>query len=147
MDSLLVFIPNETYDTRVAANVSTVKSIIKLGLQVVVESKAGEGSFISDKEYNEAGARITESYEPADIVLAVNPPSNDQVENLKENSYWISMLVPKNDSEIIKKLQKKKITCFSMNLIPRISRAQKLDALSSQTNLAGYKADILTAWG
>lgn len=143
MESLLLFIPNETDDTRVAANVSTVKSIIKLGLQVVVESKAGEGSFISDKEYNEAGARITESYEPADIVLAVNPPSNTQAENLKENSYWISMNIPKN--EIIEKLQKKKITCFSMSLIPRISRAQKLDALSSQTNLAGYKAVIMAA--
>ncbi len=147
MGALQVFIPKETDDTRVAANLSTVKSIIKLGLQVAVESKAGEKSFISDREYEDAGAVLgsAELFGSADIILAVNPPNSDQIEKLKENSVWISMLVPPSNLEVIKKLQEKKITCFSMNLIPRISRAQRLDALSSQTNLAGYKAVIMAA--
>ena len=138
-------------ETRVAATPKTVKSMTKNGFKVIVEAGAGSGSYISDKEYEQAGAKIGEVYNSADIVLGINTPqihpktSKHQIDMLKDGACWISMLVPDLELETIKKCVKKKITLFSLNLIPRISRAQSMDVLSSQSNIAGYKAVIMGA--
>ena len=138
-------------ETRVAATPKTVKSMTKNGFKVIVEAGAGSGSYTSDKEYEQAGAKIGEVYNSADIVLGINTPqihpktSKHQIDMLKDGACWISMLVPDLELETIKKCVKKKITLFSLNLIPRISRAQSMDVLSSQSNIAGYKAVIMGA--
>ena len=139
-------VPKETKDgeNRAAATPETVKKIKELGLEVFIEPKAGEKSFFDDSEYENAGAKI-KAYEDADIILSVNQPTANQLDKVKENSCWISMFAPQSDLEIVKKLAAKKITFFSMNLIPRISRAQKMDSLSSQSNIAGYKAVLMAA--
>jgi NAD(P) transhydrogenase subunit alpha len=154
---LNVLVPKEVSkeETRVAATPETLKKIAELGLKVFVEAKAGDKSYFSDEAYKEAGAEIKseieELYNSADIVLSVNAPGvnpenqKHQLDMVKENSCWISMLTPQSELDLIKKMVDKKITCFSMNLIPRISRAQKMDALTSQSNIAGYKAVIMAA--
>ncbi|MBR9699416.1 Re/Si-specific NAD(P)(+) transhydrogenase subunit alpha [Candidatus Woesearchaeota archaeon] len=139
---VVVGIPKEKNDTRVAATPSTVKSLKKLNLDVVVEKGAGENASFSDEMYVEAGATIGD-LRKADIILGVNPP--DSVDDLKEGSYWVSHLIPQVDDVIIKEMAARNMTVFSMNLIPRITRAQKMDALSSQSNIAGYKAVIVAA--
>jgi len=125
-------------ENRAAATPETVKKIKELGLEVFVEPGAGENSFLSDSEYENAGAKIG-AYDDADVILSVNQPTEHQLDKVKENSCWISMFVPQSDLELVRRLAAKKITFFSMNLIPRISRAQKMDSLSSQSNIAGYK--------
>jgi len=131
-------------ENRAAATPETVKKIKELGLEVFVEPGTGENSFFSDSEYENAGAKIG-AYDDADIILSVNQPTEHQLDKVKENSCWISMFVPQSDLELVKRLAAKKITFFSMNLIPRISRAQKMDSLSSQSNIAGYKAVLMAA--
>lgn len=148
---LNVLIPKETEkgETRVAATPETVKRMVKEGLVVSIESNAGAKSYFSDDEYREAGARIktdvTKLFKEADIILKVNPPTKEEIALSKEKAIWISMMVPQSEIDIIKKAKTKKITLFSMNLIPRISRAQKMDALSSQSNIAGYKSVLMAA--
>ena len=157
MEKLKVLIPKEIKEneTRVAATPDTVKAMVKQGLQVDVETGAGDNAGISNNDYETAGAKVNKEiqqlYETADIILCVNPPQHHymtgihQCDMLKPNAVWISMMIPQSELESIKKLAQKNITCFSMNLVPRISRAQKMDALSSQSNIAGYKAVILGA--
>lgn len=141
-------------ETRVAATPTTVKNMAKEGVNVNVETGAGEGSFISDKDYEAAGAKIAKDAaklcSSADIVLAVTPPKSiksgrHQLDVLKDEACWISMGVPQSELDSVKKAVKKKLTLFSLNLMPRISRAQKMDVLSSQSSVAGYKAVILAA--
>jgi len=152
-----IFIPKETVtgETRVAATPVTVKALIKVGLEVLVEQGAGKGSLIEDKDFEKEGGKIIsnieQAYQSADIVLAVNPPqklenlNQHQIDLLSENSTWISMFTPSLELETIKKMRDKKINGFSLNLMPRITRAQKMDTLTSQSNLAGYKAVIMAA--
>lgn len=150
---LEVFIPKEIEETRVAAIPETVKRMVESDLEVFVESGAGEKASISDDEYKKVGGKIgnLKNYSSADIILSVNPPiihpstRKHQLDMIKKNSCWISMLVPNLELDSVKKLIKNKITCFSLNLIPRISRAQKMDALSSQSNIAGYKSVLMAA--
>jgi len=154
---LSVFIPKEIKEgeTRVAATPETVKMMIKQGLQVFVESGAGEGSYISDDGYTAAGAEIETDveklYASADIVLSVQPPKvhpitkKHQLDMMKNYSCWISFMIPQLELDSVRKLIEKQMTEFSMNLIPRISRAQKMDALTSQSNIAAYKAVIIAA--
>lgn len=143
---LIVFIPKERGEgeTRAAATPETVKAMIEHGLEAHVEAGAGEKSSFSDEEYKKSGAVIGNDklYSSADIILAVNPPLHH---HMKENACWMSFMDVSSSLEIIKTMADKKITCFSMNLIPRISRAQKMDALTSQSNIAGYKAVIMAA--
>lgn len=148
---LTVFIPTEKDDceARVSATPETVKAMINSGVDAIVESGCGEKSYISDEDYKNAGAIVSSDAQKdlssADIILAVNPPTNEQISLLKEKSVFISFMDIFSSIDTIKKLEEKNITFFSMNMIPRISRAQKMDALSSQTNIAGYKAVILAA--
>ena len=148
---MIVLIPKETSsnETRVSATPDTVKDIIKSGLEVHVESEAGLKSFISDEDYINAGATIVqeskEIFSKIDILLKVLPPSLEQIESMKEGSASISFCQATRELEYVSALKKKSITGFSMHLIPRTTLAQKMDALSSQANIAGYKSVLMAA--
>jgi len=139
----------DEFESRVACTPGTVKELIKSGLAVNVESNAGAGSFISDQDYKNAGATIFEStnklLSDADITLKVLAPSIDQILLLKPNSILISFCQTTREIEIVKTVKDSHVTGFSMHLIPRTTLAQKMDALSSQANIAGYKAVLLAA--
>ena len=142
-------------EKRVAATPDTVKKFIAMGLQVKIEKGAGITAAITDDEYREAGANIFDDaskvLENADIVLKVNKPIGpkdkdvsklDEVKLLKSGSILVSLMEPYKDRGLIDLIAKQNITCFALELIPRITRAQTMDVLSSQSNLAGYKAVI-----
>jgi NAD(P) transhydrogenase subunit alpha len=126
-----------------------VAKLVKSGFEVIVQSGAGTGSSFSDDAYQAAGARIvpdaSSAYGEADITLKVQRPSVDEVNLLREGSCLISLLQPNASLEIIPGLQARRITAFSMDLVPRITRAQDMDVLSSMSTLAGYRAVLLGA--
>jgi NAD(P) transhydrogenase subunit alpha len=146
-----VIIPKENLDneTRVAATPGTVKDLIKSGVNVLVESHAGMSSHVSDKDYENAGATIldskTELFAKADIVLKVLPPTLDQIVLLRPKTALVSFCQTTRDIETVRALKEQSVTGFSMHLIPRTTLAQKMDALSSQANIAGYKAVLMAA--
>ena len=148
---MYVAIPKELDDLepRVAATPSSIKQLIKSGLNIYVESGAGLDSFISDDDYKNSGATIVSSSEDllnnADITLKVLPPLEEEIKLLKEKSIFISLFQTTRELETVHLLSKKRITAFSMHLIPRTTLAQKMDALSSQANIAGYKAVLIAA--
>lgn len=147
-----VFIPRERRpgETRVAATPDTVRKMIKQGLEVAVERGAGEGSAWPDAEYEAAGARLTDdpgaASEAADVVLTVRPPDPDDVAGLKPGAVLIGLLAPHQNLDLVRSLAERKVTSLAMELIPRITRAQSMDALSSQASIAGYRAVLLAAW-
>ena len=140
-------------ETRVSATPDTTKQMIKAGLAVVVEAGAGEQAFFSDKLYADAGAEIAAdpaaAWASADVVLKVRAPekhaSLDEIEAPKEGAVVIGFLAPYKNDDMIRRYAAKKISSLPMELVPRITRAQKMDALSSQANIAGYKAVLLAA--
>ncbi|MCE2708744.1 MAG: NAD(P)(+) transhydrogenase (Re/Si-specific) subunit alpha, partial [Algoriphagus sp.] len=138
---------SKEFESRVALSPEVVKLLVKKEFNVVIESGAGESSFFSNQEYQEAGAKIGTSKEAlaADLILKVNLVSLEEVAEMKEKSACMSFMYAHQHPEVLQALNKKSITSFSMDAVPRISRAQKMDALSSQANLAGYKAVILGA--
>ena len=140
---------NTQGETRVAATPKTVKELIDNGLQLRVQSGSGDSSFHSDQEYQDIGAEITpdtsSTLKDADIVLKVSPLTIDEVDLLNEGCIYISLLQTTKEIDLIKKLSEKKVTGFSMDLIPRTTLAQSMDALSSQANIAGYKSVIVGA--
>lgn len=133
-------------ETRVAATPDAVKKYVALGFDVSIERGAGEASAISDKEYETAGARIAESaahaLHGANLVLKVREPSLDEFLAFPENTLVAGMLSPYDTQELLPHYSAKSITSFALELLPRISRAQSMDVLSSQSNLAGYRAVI-----
>ena len=142
-------------EKRVAATPDTVKKFIAMGLKVNIEKGAGITAAITDQEYENAGASILDDaqrvLENADIVLKINKPIGpkekdgsklDEVKLLKSGSILVSLMEPYKDRDLIGLIAKQNITCFALELIPRITRAQTMDVLSSQSNLAGYKAVI-----
>jgi H+-translocating NAD(P) transhydrogenase subunit alpha len=154
-----VFVPKEHGDgeTRVAAVPETVKRMVKEGFQVSVEAGAGGGAHLSDGAYQEAGAKVvtgaeaTAAYKAADIVLKVGPPEASkplgahEADALKEGAVLVALMAPHKSLEAVKKLRDRKVSTFAMELVPRITRAQPMDALSSQASIAGYKAALLAA--
>jgi NAD(P) transhydrogenase subunit alpha len=135
-------------ESRVSLSPNVVKNIIAKGHQIWVESDAGNNSSYSNDAYTQAGATIASAsdiYANADVLLRVNPPNDSEIGLLREGVTWISLLYHKSSPELVSKLAAKKVTAISMDAIPRISRAQSMDVLSSQANLAGYKAVILGA--
>ncbi len=134
------------HETRVAATPETVKKLVALGLDVYVEQGAGAGSCFSDSAYTQAGAIITPSFEAAlndaGIVLSVQRPAVEKIAHIKPGAVLIGMLSPHQDRSCIEALAARKIDAFAMELMPRITRAQTMDVLSSQSNLAGYRAVI-----
>jgi NAD(P) transhydrogenase subunit alpha len=136
-------------ERRVALIPDVVARLVKQGIEIGVEAGAGERSFFSDAAYEAAGATIyTDSAalrQEADIVLKVSPAEPHEVDQLRQGSILISFLDPLGQPELIQKLAERQITAFSMEMIPRTSRAQSMDALSSQANIAGYKAVLIAA--
>ncbi|MGW0160382.1 Re/Si-specific NAD(P)(+) transhydrogenase subunit alpha [Mycobacterium sp. NPDC003323] len=143
---MIIGIPRETHagETRVAATPATVGQIIKLGYSVVVESGAGEASSFSDTAYVEAGAQIGAPWS-ADVVLKVNAPDDTEIAALKDGATLVSLISPALKPELVEKLSARPITVLAMDAVPRISRAQSLDVLSSMANIAGYRAVVEAA--
>ena len=154
---MIIGIPKEILDNenRVAAIPATVKDYIKKGIEVLVETNAGEGSFISDNDFKSAGATIVDDvkdlYAKSDFILKVNSPlmnkklNAHEADMLKDGSAFVSFFQTTMDKESVQKFISKNITGFSMHLVPRTTLAQKMDALSSQSNIAGYKAVLIGA--
>ena len=144
----------EVCERRVALVPDTVSRLVKQGFEVCLESGAGERSFFSDADYEAAGAKIVADsatlWGEADILLKVSPPQTgengvSEIDSLKENAVLISFLNPLGNPEVAQKLAERKITAFAMEMIPRTTRAQSMDALSSQASIAGYKAVLIAA--
>ncbi|HEX7725612.1 MAG TPA: Re/Si-specific NAD(P)(+) transhydrogenase subunit alpha [Rhizomicrobium sp.] len=133
-------------ETRVAATPETVKKLKGLGLDVTVESGAGNGAQVFDNDYIAAGATVSPDraamLRDADIVLKVRGPEPDEIQAMKKGAVYASLLAPYSEKDVIAKLAAQGVNAFAMEFIPRISRAQSMDVLSSQANLAGYKAVI-----
>jgi NAD(P) transhydrogenase subunit alpha len=136
-------------ERRVAAVPETVSKMTKAGTEVLVESGAGVSSFISDREFQEAGAVISPSGDEllsgVDVLLKVNKPTLDEIGKLKEGAIVMSFLQPFSSPEEIKKMAERKISALSMEMVPRITRAQRIDALSTMSTVAGYKVVLLAA--
>jgi len=146
---LTVGIPKETFplEKRVAATPESVKRLVAPGFSVLVEDGAGEMAFFSNADYEAAGAKIVPStsedaiWKQSDIILKLRPPSAEQVELLDGQKTLFSFLYPRQNEELLQKLQDKGTTAFAMDMIPRtLSRGQTYDALSSQANISGYRA-------
>jgi NAD(P) transhydrogenase subunit alpha len=146
---MIIGIPRESHagETRVAATPQTVGQLIKLGYSVVVESGAGDASSFSDAAYVEAGASVGECGEAlsADVVLKVNAPSDSEIAALKDHATLVGLISPALNPELVEKLSTRPITVLAMDAVPRISRAQSLDVLSSMANIAGYRAVVEAA--
>ena len=148
---MIIAVPKETksFENRVALTPDITKQLIKAGMTIRIESGAGERASFSNQNYMDAGAEIITNpkdlYANADVILKVNAPSVSEAEMLKEGSVLISFLYAYTIPDVIEALNKRNIQAFSMDAVPRITRAQKMDALSSQTNLAGYKAVLMAA--
>lgn len=144
--SLIVAIPRETAENekRVAASAETVKKYVGMGCTVRIESGAGINSSISDTQYQDAGAILmktsAEILENADIVLKVQAPTADELKAMKKGALLAAILAPYQNADLIQAMANSGINAFAMELVPRITRAQSMDVLSSQSNLAGYKA-------
>ncbi len=139
----------EVGERRVALIPDVVARLVKQGLEIAVEAGAGEGSFFSNDAYEAAGAKIIYDaatlWREADILLKVGIPKDHEINQLREGSVLISFLSPLAQPEVVQQLANQKVTAFSMELIPRTSRAQSMDALSSQAGVAGYKAVLIAA--
>jgi|SRR5579875_452809 len=148
--AIVIGIPRETQprERRVAMAPKVAERVMKLGAKVVVEAGAGENSGFADDDYAKF-AEVTNDtarlYRDADVVLKVMPPSAAEIRLMKEEALLISFFYARQHWEELKALCDRKITAFAMELIPRISRAQSMDALSSQAVVAGYKAALLAA--
>ncbi|MCX7281495.1 MAG: NAD(P) transhydrogenase subunit alpha [Alphaproteobacteria bacterium] len=143
-----VAIPKETRpgETRVAATPESVKKLKGLGLDIIVQAGAGVGAKIADADYLAAGATIApdaaSTVRDADIVLMVRGPQGAEIANIKKGAVVAALLSPHTEQDNINALAAAGITAFAMEFLPRISRAQSMDVLSSQANLAGYKAVV-----
>lgn len=148
---MLIFSPkeNDASEPRAAVTPDSASRLIKLGAEVAVEIGIGARAGFSDEAYKEAGAKVRDdraaALGAADIVLRVRPPESSEVSSLKAGAIHISFLDPFNEEELVESLTKQRVSAVSVELVPRSTRAQKLDALSSQHNLAGYVMVIIGA--
>lgn len=142
-------IPRErlTNETRVAATPKTVEQLLKLGFTVAVESGAGQLASFDDKAFVQAGAEIVEGNNvwQSEIILKVNAPLDDEIALLNPGTTLVSFIWPAQNPELMQKLAERDVTVMAMDSVPRISRAQSLDALSSMANIAGYRAIVEAA--
>ena len=131
-------------EARVAASPKSVEQLIQLGFSVFIEKDAGHLACFDNAAYSQAGATIVDAHEIwlCDIILKVNPPQDDEINQMHSGSTLISFLWPAQNEPLIQKLKDKKITAIAMDRVPRISRAQSMDALSSMANIAGYRAIV-----
>ena len=150
---LTVFVPKEQAkgETRVAAIPETIKKLVKEGCAVRAESDAGLSSSITNAMLEEAGAAIVApggeaaAWAESDVILKVAPPSAEEAGRIKEGALLVGFISPHANLDVVKVLMERKVSTLAMELVPRISRAQSMDALSSQASIAGYKAVLLAA--
>lgn len=141
-----ISIPKENHsdEARVAGSPENVKKLIQLGAEVTIQSGAGDKSSFPDDQYKDAGAQIAKSrseiFKNSDIVLCVRAPSEADIKSMKKGALLIGTLNPYNNTDLLKSCTENNIIAMSMELMPRITRAQSMDVLSSQANLAGYKS-------
>jgi NAD(P) transhydrogenase subunit alpha len=146
-----IVVPAETWphERRVALIPDSVKQLTRAGLSVAVQAGLGEQAGFSDSEYTDAGASLTNDREAllqqGDIILRVRKPTPEDIDLIKSGAIHISYLDPYNEGTLVDSLAKRGVTAISMEMIPRTTRAQKMDALSSQANLAGYVMVLLAA--
>jgi NAD(P) transhydrogenase subunit alpha len=139
-----IAIPKETHpgEHRVPITPDSAKKLCRMGAEMVVEAGLGEGAGFADSEYEEAGASVStnreELFRSADLLLRLRKPAPDEIKLMKRGCIHISYLDPFNERELVTALKEAGITSISMEMIPRTTRSQKMDALSSQANLAGY---------
>jgi NAD(P) transhydrogenase subunit alpha len=149
--ALTIGVPKETeeFERRVALIPDAVKKFTASGVRVLVQAGAGDGSFFADEVYANAGAAIVPDaaslYGQADLVLKVAKPTPNEVESMKPGATLVGFLSPMTQPGLVEQLVKARITSFSMDAIPRTTRAQSMDALSSMSTIAGYKAVLLAA--
>ena len=152
LNLMIVGIPSEVLvnESRVAATPQTVKRLLKQGFKVVIQRKAGEKADFSDLQFENAGAQIVNDaidvYNKAAIILKVNEPTSKELDMMHSGTVLLSFLRPAQNQELLQKLAAKKISCIAMDAIPRISRAQKVDVLSSMANISGYRSVIEAAF-
>jgi NAD(P) transhydrogenase subunit alpha len=149
--SLLIGVPKEVFpgEKRVATVPDVVEKLIKQGFRVAIEAGAGDDAQISDEAYRNAGAEMvadrTALWQAADIVFKVRAPSPEEVILMRDGTVLVSFIWPAQNPDLMQALAAKKATVLAMDSVPRISRAQKLDALSSMANIGGYRAVIEAA--
>src|SRR5438876_1891712 len=147
----VIGVPKEIFpgEKRVATVPDVVPKVMKLGFGVIVQSGAGEAASLGDEAYAAAGARVVADaaavWSGADIVFKVRAPSSAEVQAMREGQILVSFIWPAQNPDLLRDLAAKKATVLAMDSVPRISRAQKLDALSSMANIAGYRAVIEAA--
>ena len=132
-------------ERRVAATPKTVEQLHKLGYTVAIETGAGAGASFDDEVYRAAGAEVVDDPWDADIIMKVNAPNPDEVRRLREGQILIGVLSPALDPDLVQALSAQGVTALAMDAVPRISRAQSLDVLSSMANIGGYRAVIEAA--
>ena len=144
-------IPREIYEgeKRVAIVPKMATQLLKEGHEVFIEANAGEGAYFTDIEYDRIGAIIVENaqllYSEVNVIMKVQPPQREEVEMMRDSSIYIGFLSSVLDDEFLNLINKKSITSFAMEFIPRISRSQSMDALSSMASIAGYRAVLIAA--
>src|SRR5262249_27197568 len=144
-----IAVPKETAlgERRVALTPTAAGALVESGLDVLVETGAGEGAVHSDAALQKAGARVTPHaaalYGQADVVVKVQKPALAEADRLREGVVLVSFLQALTSPDLVERLATRGVTSFGMEGIPRISRAQKMDALSSQANITGYKAVLI----
>ncbi|SHJ38052.1 NAD(P) transhydrogenase subunit alpha [Palleronia salina] len=144
-----VITEHQPSEARVALSPASAEQLQKLGHECVIQSGAGAKADFADDVYRDAGVEVLDSakavFDAADVVAKVRPPSEEEVEMLREGQTLISFFYPAENEELMKKAAAKGATLIAMDMVPRISRAQKMDALSSMANIAGYRAVIEAA--
>jgi len=146
-----VGVPRETvpYEKRVALVPDSVAKLVGTGLGVIAEAGAGSGAAVTDEMIREAGATVVDTAAgilgKADMILKVQPPSVEEAHAIKEGAILISFLQPARNRDVLEVLAARRVTALSMHRVPRITRAQSMDALSSQSSIAGYKAALVAA--
>lgn len=143
---MIIGIPKESMagENRVAASPGSVKALIKLGFDVQVEAAAGSNASFADQDYLDAGASIVENAQvwQSDLVYKVNAPNDQETETIRDGATLVSFLAPAQNPELLEKLKSKNVNSLAMEMVPRMTRSQSLDALSSMANIAGYRAVI-----
>ena len=146
-----IAVPKETHpgENRVALIPEHVTRLVEMGVQITVETGIGNKLNFSDEDYRKAGASLdadrSNLFQTADMVLRILKPEMEEIDLLREESIYVSLLDPFNEQALVEAMMKKRVAAISMEMIPRITRAQKMDVLSSQANLAGYAAVIIAA--
>ena len=144
-----IFFPKEPeYETRVSLTLESAKKFLGKGLDVSIEKSFAEHLGSSKKDFEDLGVKVSsrdEGFSNAEIICSVRNISEEELDKIKAGTLLVSFLDPFNEKSLVKKIKEKNISAISMELIPRITRAQKMDALSSQANLAGYSAVIIAS--